>query len=521
MHVFDAAGVASEPAVVPGPAIGAIRALQPGTADELAAAVTQATTLLDDSSRGRTALLVVGHDLAARLDPIDDRPLRSLSYLIDIGGDGTEALLGARAGGRAVEVDTVNGVLAATDGVAQDLRTLYLAEVPSAGTGVQTVTLSIHDDDGEAASTTLALDARDSRATAPASEIAGQAADTRPQESTSDTGASSQAGGWLAWLIVALALIAMVAAFALWTRFSRPSESTVPAPMPTAPLEAPPRRRAMEYASPPQRPIAKLAPASRETLARAHLRLRKLAVASRETAGIVPDDLFRFTEALASAALSGHDQSLQAALSAALPGESADDDHTVIQRAATALSAGWQHTATRQPAPAAVVEINAVLRGNSAAGIRRPARPVTPVRALNPLVEIGLEHMVLAAQPDDHAALVARAVTVVDVMRAARLVRPVLALSPFLLTDVARYSAACRSDPADAAARDDWLQFFCEGISQRSHLATRQLDRLRRLRTRYRKTAPNVLAGQLIDLVLAQPVRPAGGEGRGGHRGGM
>jgi hypothetical protein len=505
MRIVDAAGVASDPAAVPGPAIAAIRAVQPGTADELAAAVEQATTLLDDSSRGRTALLVVGRDLTARLDPLDDRPLRSLSYLIDFGQGRAASLLGTRAGGRAIDVDTVNGVLAATDSAARDLRTLYLAEVPSADADAQALTLTILGDDGTAPTTTLALDAGGPQSNAPVDNADGQDA-SQPEENTSVQGSPAQAGEWLAWLIVAGALIAMVAAFPLWTRFSQPPVAALPAPIPIALPEAPRRRRAPEHASRPQRPIAKLTPETRETLARAHLGLRRLAVASRETAGIVPDDMFRLTEARASAALSGHDQSLEAALLATLSDDAADRDNNVIRRAATALTTGWQHTAKRRPSPPVAVEINARLRGGQRTGTQHSTQPITPVRALNPLVEIGLEHMVLAAQPDDHAALVARAVTVVDVMRAARLMRPVLALSPFLLTDVARYGAACRSEPTDAAARDDWLEYFCEAIFQRSHLAARQLDRLRRLRTRYREAASNVLTGQLIDLVLAQPV---------------
>jgi hypothetical protein len=152
------------------------------------------------------------------------------------------------------------------------------------------------------------------------------------------------------------------------------------------------------------------------------------------------------------------------------------------------------------------VEINALLRGVPTNHTRRRSEAVAPVRALDPLVEIGLEHMMLATQPDEHAALVARAVTGVDVMRAARLARPVLALSQFLLDNADRYRATCQADPTDAAARDDWLQFFFEGIAQRAYVAVEQLGRMHRLRDRYRDAAPDTPAARLVDLLLSHPV---------------
>lgn len=524
MRLIDAEGTASDPVPVPGPAIAAIRALRAGTGDDLAAAVDQATTLLDDSPRARSALLVVGRDLTTRLDAIDERPLRSLSYLIQIGSGQATGLLGPRAGGEAVTVDTAGGVLAVTDDIARDLRALYLAEIPVPEEDTRTITFALATEEGDTRPVTLALDS-DSVQPAPAEPAAGEQPDTDPQPDTGaqpDTDAGEQAasrnpsdaravpgtGGWVPWLVVVGALIAVVAALALWLpRLLRRPTPAVPVPVPIT-RRVVPRRRSRTVRSPsrPQRPIAKLAPETRQELASAYRGLRRLALASREMAGIVPDDLFRLAEARASAALSGHDRPLDAALYAALSNDATDADSAVVHRAAAALSTGWQHTALPRSAPPAVVELNALLSGIPTNSDRRRTETVAPVRALDPLVEIGLEHMVLAAQPDDHAALVARAVTVVDLMRAARLAQPVLALSPFLLTDVERYRAACHADPADAADRDDWLQFLFDGIARRSYIAIEQLGRLRRLRARYRDAAPDLMSARLIDLLLTQPV---------------
>jgi hypothetical protein len=318
-------------------------------------------------------------------------------------------------------------------------------------------------------------------------------------------GAARETGGWLPWLLGIGALIAVIAAMAyLLSRVLRPSTPAEVEPLPPALPMGRRYRRGDQSPSPPQRPIAKLAPETRQALAGAYRGLRRLAVASRDAVGIVPDDLFRLTEACASAALSGHDQQLNAVLYAALSPDAGDTDSSMVERAAAALSQGWQHTARKEAAPPAVLEINASLRGTGRD--RHEADPVAPVRALDPLVEIGLEHMVLAAKPDDHAGLAARAVTAVNVMRAARLAQPVLALSPSLLTDVERYRAACRGDPADADDRDDWLQFLFDGIARRSYVAVDQLGHLQRLRLRWRHAAPDQLSARLVDLLLTQPV---------------
>jgi hypothetical protein len=515
MRLIDAVGNVSDPAPVPGPAIAAIRALRPGTNNDIAAAVHQATALLDESSAGTSALLVVGRDLATRLDVVDERPLQSVSYLISIGSGRAADRLGPRTGGEAVAVDNAGDVLAVTDDIARDLSSLYVAEVSVPEGSTRAITFALATEEGGTRPITLALNP-DSLQPAPAEPADRERPDTdtaaqpdtdareEPAPSrASDSGATSGTARWLPWLAAAAVLIALIAAIALWLpRVLRRPAPTEPEPLPPALPTGPRHRRAEQGPSPPQRPIAKLAPETRQALAGAYRGLRRLAVASRDAAGIVPDDLFRLTEARASAALDGHDQPLDVVLYAALSADGADAGSSMVRRAATALSQGWQHTSRQASAPPAVVELNTSRRGTG--GERRGT--VAPVRALDPLVEIGLEHMVLAAKPDEHAALAARAVTVVDVMRAARLARPVLTLSPFLLTDVNRYRAACRADPVDAENRDDWLQFLFDGIARRAYVAVDQLGQLQRLRLRWRHTAPNPLCARLVDLLLTDPV---------------
>jgi hypothetical protein len=517
MRLVDAAGTVSNGAEVPGPAIAAIRALRPDTNDDIAAAVEQATTLLDGSSPARSALLVVGRDLTTRVDVVDERPLQSLSYLVSVGGGDAADLLGPRAGGEGVTVGNGGEVLAVTDDIARDLNSLYIAEISVPEGSTRTVTFALETEEGGSRPVTLALNP-DSLRPAPAAPADRERPDTdaaaQPDTETREEpvsgnapgdGAARETGGWLPWLLGIGALIAVIAAMAyLLSRVLRPSTPAEVEPLPPALPMGRRYRRGDQSPSPPQRPIAKLAPETRQALAGAYRGLRRLAVASRDAVGIVPDDLFRLTEACASAALSGHDQQLNAVLYAALSPDAGDTDSSMVERAAAALSQGWQHTARKEAAPPAVLEINASLRGTGRD--RHEADPVAPVRALDPLVEIGLEHMVLAAKPDDHAGLAARAVTAVNVMRAARLAQPVLALSPSLLTDVERYRAACRGDPADADDRDDWLQFLFDGIARRSYVAVDQLGHLQRLRLRWRHAAPDQLSARLVDLLLTQPV---------------
>lgn len=279
-----------------------------------------------------------------------------------------------------------------------------------------------------------------------------------------------------------------------------------------APDAAPKRPRRTPVASGPRtRPIAKLSTSTREALAHAHLGLRRLALASREAADSVPDDLFRLTEASASVALSGPRIDIDALLVARLTDDEPLGGAGLVLRTATALSTGWQHTARRKSAPPPVIEINAVLSGRSPTGAGAgPQRPVAPVRALNPLVEIGLEHIVLAGRPGADSDLVARAVTAVDVMRAARLARPALAMSPWLLADRRRYRSCLDADLNDPQQRDEWLEFLCSGIARGATESAERLRRLDRLRTRYRERSADMRVLPLIDLLMSHPVVDAG-----------
>jgi hypothetical protein len=531
MRIVDAEGNATDPAAVPGPAIAAIRGLRADTGDDLAAAVRSATSLLDESTRGRTALFVVGRDLPERIDPVDERPLDSLAFLIDIGDGGNVAdLVGPQATGKAMTVPTVDGVLEASNDISTGLRSLYLVEIPAPDAAAGTVTLAVSADEGASSDITVTLDPStlrpslvDLAANEPAADDPPVAQDAEPATTGGSTADGSTTGGWVPLVLVTGIPLAALAAFAVSRAFPRgPATSrafprgpatTRPAvvesadPLPEQPVSPvyPRQRRPGEKAARRQRPIAKLAPETREALARAHLGLRQLALASRDTKDMIPDDMFRLSEARASAALDGHDHTLGVVLLSMLTDDT-QGSIAMVRRAADALSTGWQHTAQSSSAPPAVVEINALLRGESTNGYDGPRRPVTPVRALNPLVEIGLEHMVLAAGTDEHAGLVARAVTAVDIMRAARLARPVLTISPYLLSDAARYRAACAADPTDAAERDDWLQFLCDAITRRSHVSVEQLNRLRRIRARYRDAASDLPAARLVEVLLARPV---------------
>jgi hypothetical protein len=512
MRIIDAEGDSAEPAAVPGPAIAAIRGLRVGGDDGIRGAVERAGALLDESTRSRTALFVIGRDLTGRIGAVDDRPLDSLTYLVSIadGGD-VASLLGPGAAGRALAVPAADDVLAATGEVAADLRSLYLVEIPQTTPTAQTVTLAMATGDGATSGVTVDLDpgTRQPSLTDPA---AG-----RPPPAPDDVGAVRDDGAvdgtWLPWLVLSGLLIVALAVVGLWHAVrptGRPA-GTLPvrpaAPLPEQPMSPvrPRPRRPGEKPARPQRPIAKLAPETRVALARAHLGLRRLALASRDTSDIVPDAMFRLSEARASAALDGHDHTLGMVLLSLVTGDG-DPGAALVRRAADALSTGWQHTERRRSAPPAVVEINALLHGQTANGHDRQGRPVTPVRALNPLVEIGLEHMVLAAQSEQDAGMVARAVTAVDIMRAARLARPVLTISPYLLSDAERYRAACAADPTADTERDDWLQFLCDAITRRSHVSVEQLNRLRRIRGRYRDAAADLHASRLVDVLLGCPM---------------
>ena len=518
MRIIDAEGDSAEPAAVPGPAIAAIRGLRVAGDDGIRGAVERAGALLDESTRSRSALLVVGRDLTGRIGAVDDRPLDSLTFLVSIadGGD-VASLLGPGAAGRTLAVPAADDVLAATSEISADLRSLYLVEIPQTTPTAETVTLAMATGDGAASGVTVELDPGTRQPSL------SDAAAGRPPAAPEDVGATRGDGAardddavdsaWLPWVVLSGLLIVALAVVGLW-RAVRPTgrpAGTVPvrpaAPLPEQPISPvrPRARRPGEKPARPQRPIAKLAPETREALARAHLGLRRLALASRDTSDIVPDAMFRLSEARASAALDGHDHTLGMVLLSLVTGDG-DPGAALVRRAADALATGWQHTERRRSAPPAVVEINALLHGQTANGHDRQGRPVTPVRALNPLVEIGLEHMVLAAQSEQDAGMVARAVTAVDIMRAARLARPVLTISPYLLSDAERYRAACAADPTADTERDDWLQFLCDAITRRSHVSVEQLNRLRRIRGRYRDAAADLHASRLVDVLLGCPI---------------
>ncbi|MBW3605543.1 MAG: hypothetical protein KY460_11675, partial [Actinobacteria bacterium] len=159
MRVIDATGTVSEPAPVPGPAIAQVQQLQVGSDDNIQRAVDRATTLLGQSPQDRTALLVVGRDLADRLEPIEDTPLEStVAYVVTVGTGGDE-LLGPTASGTVLPVDQVARVLPAVDEMSVDLRNLYRAEVPLPGPDAATLTLAIPAAGQDAADRTVALDA--------------------------------------------------------------------------------------------------------------------------------------------------------------------------------------------------------------------------------------------------------------------------------------------------------------------------------------------------------------------------
>lgn len=241
------------------------------------------------------------------------------------------------------------------------------------------------------------------------------------------------------------------------------------------------------YSTPPSKPIARLSPQARQALGYAHLGLRRLALASR-SAPDIPSDLFRLVEARASVALDGPDIALDDALIAALEDYHQNSDEALVLRTAHAISIGWNDP------------------GNSPVLGEKIARPVTPVRALNPLVEIAFEHLILAARRDRHSHVVARAVTIVDVMRAARLLRPVFALSPTLLTDAERYHRALNSDLADPRSRDGLVRLFCAAIGRSSTDCATKLAHLDLLRDQFRQRLVDVRTLQVFDLLLSHPI---------------
>lgn len=517
MQIVDGTGRAAGPAAVPGPAIAQIQQLQPTSDDNLQRAVDEAQTLLNRSTQDRTALLVVGSDLASRLEPVDDLPLETtVAYIVSI-GPGDDRLLGPTAGGTVLSADDVGGVLPAVDKMSVDLRNLYRAEVPGVASGASTLTLEIPGDSSDPARTTVALDPDSVRPVeaepAEAPDPAGAPDAEGPPDTADTAGPVADPGDRvglpliLAPLVIAIVVLAGLALLrAASNRRRRARRTSAELATDDRPLTTP---EAPRGETPPRttRPIAKLAPETREALAQAHLGLRRLAKTSRTLADHVPDDLFRLSEARASVDLGGRDVPLGAALAAGLSTGTPTGDLALVGRAATALSTGWQHTAMRKATPPPVVEINAVLTGRAPNGTTsRPQRPVAPVRALNPLVEIGLEHIVLAARTEPDSAMVARAVTTVDVGRAGRLPKPFLTLSPRLLQEAETYRAAVEADLNDPVERDRWLQLLCACVALAAADCADQVTRLDRLRARYREQADDARMLPLIDLLMARPV---------------
>ena len=505
--------------------------------------------------------------------PYDASIGHTMSSVVNVStANGDAEPLGPQAAGTVIVVDDIAQVLAATDAVSHDLRNTYRAKVTVPDPDAHTLTLAIPAAGDDVPSRTVALDADSIRPDdVDEAEAAAEAPpDGEPDDaaaaSTPDrTDVTVTLRDFLA--PAAIAGVALIVLAVLWlvvrgtgsrararrrrrratlappaapTREPEPETPTA-GPADSAPLHDPdpvtataapddrPRRggtdpeargtaagmgtargRPRSAAGPRTRPIAKLSTSTREALAHAHLGLRRLALGSREAADSVPDDMFRLTEALASVALSGQRVDLDDVLVARTAVHEADGDVGPVLRTATALSTGWQHTARRRSAPPPVIEINAVLTGSAPHASRKgPQRPVTPVRALNPLVEIGLEHIVLAGRPGDDSDLVARAVTAVDIMRAARLARPALAMSPWLLTDPHRYRSCLRADLSDPQQRDEWLEFLCASIARGATESAERMRRLDRLRTRYRERSVDTRVLPLTDLLLSQPILDA------------
>ncbi len=513
MRVIGADGIAMQPAPVPGPAIAQIRQLRPDSEGDIRAAVDEATRLLAGSTQDRAALLVVGRDLDRRINPIDDLPVETATaYVVSVGAGGEDTLLGPRTAGAVSVVDEMAGILPATDEMANDLRNLYRAEIGTPDAAAQTLTLEVPVAGEDVPARTVVLDPDSVRPidtdSAGAQPDAAVAADAPPPSDAQPAGTDSETAP--RWLSAAAVIVLLLSLLIAGTQLLRRRVRHGPEPPP----DDPPRvasgtARAPRHATSATRPIAKLTPQTREALAHAHLGLRQLALASRAVADSVPDEMFRLTEARASVALSGRAVTLHDVLVADLSQTDRTDDVELVRRAASALSTGWQHTARRRSAPPPVVEINAVLTGGAASGTTGPQRPIAPVRALNPLVEIGLEHVVLSHRDGRDDQLVARAVTAVDIMRAARLARPVLTLSPQLLDEARRYRAALNADLHDAAQRDRWLQLLCDCVAQGAAENADRLKRLGGLRERWRERADHAGVLPLIDLTLARPILDA------------
>jgi hypothetical protein len=511
MRVVGAGGSSSDAAPVPGPAISAVRGLQPtatGEAD-LGVAIDRADQLLDDSPRRRTALVVLGRGLSDRIAPVPGAGLDRLVWVVTVDGPAGD-LLGARAAGRVVTLDGVDGVLPTVDDVGRALGSLYLVTVPLPVGDAGQLTLDIATDAGASVPVTLALDDDTLRpddveeaGAGAAPRDAGPRTDRGAAPGGDDGGVARADGDAEAWWLLAAGVATLLAAALIVTAVGRARGGILTVDRSES---LPPRgtQRRTERMGPyrPPRPIAKPAPDTRASLAAAHRGLRLLGLATRATANPVPADMFGFAEARASAALEGVDRDLVDVVAGALdPSDTTDD---VAGRALAMLAVAWEHTANGDATPPPVVEVSAIATGAQPSRRHRGERAQVPVRALNPLLDIALAHRALAREPGQGPT--ARATTVVSVMRAARLATPALTLSPWLLAHAERYRTALRDDPDDPQARDTWLRFVCDGLAAQARASIDRLERLGRLRDEWRAQADHSTADALADVLIAQPV---------------
>lgn len=553
LRVVDATAAASPPSEVPGAAIAAVEELRAGTTDDLRQAVRTGVRLLDRSRRDRTALLVVGRNLDERLRRIGRQPFRRIVHVVTVDGDEAgQRLLGPRTSGTVRTVDALTGVRAAVDAMTEDLRATYEAELDVSG-DVETLAIETASVADHSAAATVTLDGTGVRRDVPDPAVEAEAGDDPPptvdgagRATGTDTGAVTSGaaadGVWSDMLaaaadrmrrpavaVIAVGLTAVIMLLLLgrrlrhavdrapivyrarqWVRaMVTPRVRRRRRPGPEAVDEAAPTTagtRRPRTATHTTRPIAKLGDETHEALAQAHLGLRRLALASRRAVDSIPDDLFRLAEARASVALGGPAVDLADVLTGTLSDGADSDGAQRVRRAASALEIGWRQAAKPATSPATLREISAALTAVAPNGTGRAPHTSAPVRALNPLVQVGLDHIGLAGRAGRDSALIARAVMSIDIMRAARLARPVLVVSTGLLDDRRRYEAALDADLADPRQRDAWLGLLCASVSRGAVDSADRLARLGRLRDRYRDHTGDRRLLSLVDLVLAQPV---------------
>lgn len=272
----------------------------------------------------------------------------------------------------------------------------------------------------------------------------------------------------------------------------------------TRPTHGAARTRRMGPIQPPP-PITRLTDDTRASLTAAYGALRKLGSAARANGDTVPVELFRLVEARASVAIVGDDRPLPDVLTDLLTDElvaHGPAPDVLIRQSARMMAMAWDGTTSAASGHEVVADLDAV---RSAPHDTGPPRPAATVQALDPLLDVALEHPAMLSQPGHVAAIAARATTLTSVMRTLRLAAPVLTLSPWLAAHVDEYRTAAR-DVADERGRDTWLRLFCEAIAAEAALCTTRVEQLGRLRTRWHlRTDDPTLLG-LVDLLLARPV---------------